>query len=98
MPDHINLRILSRKSTLKVGPHAKETLQKLLDLKMYRHLRMIYYTYEAISFQDNILDEIGVVFRIDKPGSDPSLIKRTNAIKDAALVRRMHTAEKGSPE
>ena len=84
MPDHVNLRILTRKSILKVGPHAKENVQKLLDLKMHRHLRMIYYTYEAISFQDDILDEIGAIYRIEKPGSDPTLIQKNNASKDAA--------------
>lgn len=98
MPDIINLRILTRKSTLKVGPYAKETVQKLLDLKKHRHLRMIYYTYEAISFQDDILDEIGVIYRIDKPGSDPSLIERTNKIKETAMIRHMKATQPGSPQ
>lgn len=94
----VTLRILTRKSTLKVGPHARETVQKLLDLKMHRHLRKIYYTYEAISFQDDILDEIGVIWKIDKPGSDPSLIARTNAAKDAKAFGHACGLEKDTPE
>lgn len=71
----ITLRILTRKSKLGVGPYANETVQKLLDRKMYPMLRRYYYTYEAISFQDDILDEIHAEIRIEKPGTDKSAIE-----------------------
>ena len=82
----ITLRILTRKSKLGVGTYPNETVQKLLDMKMYRELRRIYYSYESISFQDDILDHIHLTHRIAKPGSDRSLI----AVNDAEMDARLH--------
>lgn len=80
----ITLRILTRKSKIGVGNYANDTVQKLLDNKMYPTLRKLYYTYEAISFQDDILDEIHADIRIDKPGIKPEAAK----IMDEKLASR----------
>ena len=90
----VTLRILTRKSTLKVGPYANETVQKLLDLKMYRALRKVYYTYEAISFQDDILDEIHAQVRIPKPGSNPSLVDKVNEMMETRRVAGLFASGK----
>lgn len=94
----VTLRILTRKSRLGFGPYGNETIDLLLNRKMHRYLRSVYYTYEAISFQDDILDEIGIIWRIDKPGSDTSLIEKTNAAKEAKRVGHIKGLEQGSAE
>lgn len=68
----ITLRILTRKSKLGVGALANDTVGRLLELKKYQALRHIYYCYEGITFQDDILDEINITHRIKKPGSEPN--------------------------
>lgn len=83
----VTLRILTPKSKIGIGAYANETVQKLLDLKMHRALRKIYYTYEAISFQEEILDQIGALIRIEKPGCDRTLIFKVNEMMD---LRRFH--------
>lgn len=94
----ITLRVLTRKSKLGFGKYADTPVGVLLNRKQHRYLRSIYYTWEAITFQDDILDEIGVVWKIDKPGCDKSLIEKTNALKEKRRSGHMMSLEEGSPE
>lgn len=78
----ITLRILTRKSRLGVGAYAKETVGRMLELKKMRELRRIYYTYENITYEQDILMEIRITHPIPKPGSAPHLAKKNNDIMD----------------
>lgn len=89
------LTILARKSKLGVGPHAEDTVEALLRRHMYPHLREIYYTCEAITFDDHILDEIHAEIRIDKPGSNKDAIA---AVNQSLFNRRFHALRRAGYE
>lgn len=83
----VTLRILTRKSRIGVGTYANETVQKLLDLKKHRALRRLYYRYEAITFQDDILDDIRAEIRIPKPGVDHEAEGQVNDMMDLKILK-----------
>jgi hypothetical protein len=68
----MNLRKLTRKSTLGFGQYSDLRVQDLLNLNKTRYLRWVYFANSHINFFDDILDEIKVPieFRINKPGTN----------------------------
>jgi hypothetical protein len=68
--DVVRLRVLTKKSKVLGGKFDGQFIQTLLDLHNYQYLRYCYYNYSAMSFTNDILDEIGITeeFRIEKPG------------------------------
>ena len=91
----VTLRILTRKSKLGFGPYANETIEMLLNRHMYPYLRKVYYTYEAISFQDDILDEIHAEIRIEKPGTNKEAIE---IVSEKLFNKRFHALKKAGFE
>ena len=74
MSDITLLRKLTRKSMLKFGRYHDYTVQQILDTKGIKGLNTLtwyYYSAEAITFFDEILDELGITkaFRIEKPSN-----------------------------
>ena len=68
----IILRVLTKKSKLGLGEYYDSEIKSFLDLKEYKYLRNIYFNKGGISFNEEILDEIGILkeYRIKKPGRD----------------------------
>ena len=64
------LRTLSKKSKLKFGKYANDEIGKLLELKKGAYLAWCYYNLSNISFTEDILDELKLDHRINKPGKD----------------------------
>jgi hypothetical protein len=75
------LRKLTRKSKMGFGQYRDLTVQDLLDQKRGLHIVAAYYALGNITFEDDILDELGIPEdeRINKPGKD--LEMRTKAVK-----------------
>ncbi len=67
MSDVTLLRTLTRKSTLKYGYRHTQTVEQMLAERPYQ-LISNYYKLSAITFTDDILDELGITERIQKPG------------------------------
>jgi hypothetical protein len=73
--DVVNLRTLSKKSVLGFGKYASATIQQIIDLQHTNYLRWIYYNFEGISFNDEVLKEIYISDsdKINKPGKNSEL-------------------------
>lgn len=76
------LRTLARKSTLKFGKYYDLTVQQVIDLRGVeglKALRWYYYQASNISFNDEVLNELGIheAIRIEKPGkcTEPELVE-----------------------
>jgi hypothetical protein len=71
------LRTLTRKSNLGFGKYADIPIQQIFDYKVQTYLRWVYYSFEGITFTDDILDEIPIhkEARIKKPGNNPGMLK-----------------------
>lgn len=61
------LRTLTRKSQLKYGHRHSQTVERVLMERPYM-LVFDYYNLSAINFTDDVLDELGITERIQKPG------------------------------
>lgn len=72
MVDRVLLRTMARKSIMTGGRHEGLSVQMILDMNGHWKLARDYFRYSMISFQDDILDEIGIPpkYRIEKPGAD----------------------------
>ena len=57
-------------SKLKFGKYANDEIGKLLELKKGAYLAWCYYNLSNISFTEDILDELKLDHRINKPGKD----------------------------
>ena len=85
MSETVTLRTMARKSVIDwPGRYTGRSIQQMLDLKNYRALRWYYYNYSKITYQDDILEEIGITdrWRIAKPGTDPELNEKLNEWKE----------------
>ncbi len=73
----ILLRTLARKSLIKFGNYSDLSVQNLLDRGQHKWLREAYFNLSMISFNDEILNEIGITeeHRIPKPGKDREYYK-----------------------
>lgn len=83
MSGAITLRKLTRLSSMKFGQYKDLRVQELLDLKRYRYLRWCYYCCSGITFTEDILEEIGIIKFIDKPGKDETFFEEECRIKDS---------------
>jgi hypothetical protein len=74
--DRTLLRTLTLKSRLDFGKFGKIPIESLAK-SMPSYLRWVYYTYEAITFTEDVLDLIKIPIdkRIGKPGKDNYLWK-----------------------
>ena len=72
--DTIRLRTLARKSIMGFGRFHDYRVHDLINLGHKRFLRWYYYNMSMISFNDEILDVIGITeeHRITKPGKNPN--------------------------
>jgi hypothetical protein len=69
----VALRTMTEKSTFKFGKYADLTVRQLIQLKGLtgiRYIRWVYFSMSNISFNEEILKEIGIheAIRIQKPG------------------------------
>lgn len=77
---------------MKFGRHKDLTVQQVLDFKHTRYLRWCYYCNSNISFTDDILEEIHVIYngkksydkRISKPGKDEQIHESINTIMNGS--------------
>ena len=85
------LRKLSRKSTLKFGMYADNTVQELLIFKRYNYLRWVYFNHDMITFMDDILDELSITehYRIKKPGKCPEKYRELHEEKQAKISGKL---------
>lgn len=69
------LRTLTKKSVLKFGKYAELQVFQLLNLKKNKYIRFCYFNLSAISFTDDILDEVLIPknYRIQKPGTNKEI-------------------------
>jgi hypothetical protein len=76
--DTIYLRKLARKSIVNFGIYNGITVQMFIDQEYHWKLVYAYYRYTAISFLDEILDELKITeeFRIEKPGSNLEMFEK----------------------
>jgi len=66
------LRTLAYKSRMGFGKHFGVTVWEMINvLKDIDYLHWSYYNMSNISFHEDILTEIGIVNRIEKPGKRP---------------------------
>jgi hypothetical protein len=91
MSDVTLLRTLTRKSPMKFGAIPSKTVSDMLISDPYQLIRA-YYNLSAISFSDDVLDELGITpeLRITKPGKSEynaggDLIRAANANRKAML-------------
>jgi hypothetical protein len=65
-------RTLTKKSVIGFGKYKKETVGKLLEMRLKRALVSMYYKMSSIDFTEDILMELGIVdeWKIDKPSID----------------------------
>ena len=89
------MRTLTLKSKLGFGKYHVNTVNEVLEIfKSKEYLRWVYYNMSHISFMPEILKEIDVIFKIDKPGKNPELFCKDNIeyqklnIKDASILKR----------
>ena len=84
------LRILSRKSTLGFGKYGDLSIQQLLDLRKGQYIRWVYYNFEGITFQDDILKEASIFDndKISKPGRNPEVCDIITKKKWSSLLKR----------
>lgn len=68
----ITLRILTKKSTLNFGTYKDVTVDKLIGMKKQKDLVSIYFKLSKISFNEEILNELGITgdWVIKKPSTD----------------------------
>lgn len=73
MADVTLLRKLTKKSTLKFWDfhHPHRTVEEWIRIDRWTLIKA-YYHLEAITFSDDVLDELGITYRIPKPGVDKS--------------------------
>lgn len=90
MADVTLLRTLTRKSQLKYGGSFTNTVQDKL-IEKPRHLVWDYFSLSAITFTEDVLDELGITpeMRIPKPGkiSYAEAAQRTNSIMGQRLAK-----------
>ncbi len=92
MADITLLRKLTRKSMLKFGRYHDYTVQQILDTKGIKGLNTLtwyYFCAEAITFFDDILDELGITkeIRIKKPSNITDWRVVNRCCKDAMFNR-----------
>jgi len=83
------LRTLTRKSPLKFGKYADCVVQHVLDMYLEGPSLLVWYYYnvKGISFNEDILNELGITdwLIIDKPGKNPAMVY---AWKDQTLSEK----------
>lgn len=68
---HVTLRTLTLKSKLKFGKFFDYTVMECLFIKnQYRYIAWCYYNLSNISFDEEVLNIVGIEHLIDKPGKD----------------------------
>lgn len=100
--DVILLRKLTPKSVLDFGKYKGVSIQQLIDLKKYNYLRWIYYSCSKITFTDDILKTISIIYReydnrIEKPGTDLEMHEKITAImfnKMAHVINPKHAVNR----
>lgn len=96
--DTIKLRILAEKSTLWFGKYKDMSVSQIISLGHTAYLRYIYYNYDSISFNENILKSIHIINdyydnRIDKTGTDKQLFDKLRGIYFDNMCKRLNSAE-----
>lgn len=88
------LRTLAYKSRMGFGKHFGVTVWEMINvLNDIDYLHWAYYNMSNISFHEDILVEIGIVNRIEKPGKNPEYHIRKSSyvtglsIKDASILK-----------
>jgi len=76
--DIIRLRTMARKSVFDLGKFEGLSIQQILTLGHGYYVRFVYFKYDKISFQEDILEEVGITkeFRIEKPGHDLEMLEK----------------------
>ena len=74
------LRTLNRNSNIPhgCGTYSGMRMENIIGSKLFRYLRHVYYTVSWIDYTDDIKDEIGLKYIIEKPGTNPDLEKLLN--------------------
>lgn len=89
--DALILRTMTLKSKLNFGRFENLTIQEIINLKHTQYLRYIYYSVAGLSFNEEILKLIGIIFgdhdnRILKPGTDLYLHEKLNKSKKYSRI------------
>lgn len=73
MADVVKKRVLTLKSKLGFGKYEFITLQDIINLGKKQYLRWVYYNYENIDYQEEVMSiiQLPVEYRITKPGKNP---------------------------
>lgn len=81
--ERVLLRTLTPKSSLGFGSNGKFPISSLIK-SMPGYLKWVYYTYEGITFTEDILDllQIPLDRRIKKPGKDPDMWRENQTIPE----------------
>jgi hypothetical protein len=88
------LRIMTLKSKLNFGKYENLTIQEIINLRHTQYLRYVYYSFEGLSFNEEVLKLIGVINefndnRITKPGVDLELHKYINSRNERSRIERI---------
>jgi len=82
--DVIRLRTMARLSRFDGGRAVGLRVQDLLNTGQLPYLAAAYYNYSNISFLDDILDEMGITDRIEKPGTNAELFREWKKKRSAS--------------
>lgn len=68
----LRLRTMAMKSVFDSGKYKDLSVVQLLSLNHHTYIRYCYYTYDKISFTEDVLNQVNITpeFRITKPGKD----------------------------
>ena len=78
-------RILSGKSRPGFGKYADYTVSDILKVQP-RYIAWLYYNNPQISFKEEILEQVGVKIRVNKPGTDAEAFKAWKAQQREGLT------------
>jgi hypothetical protein len=86
MTDVLRLRTMTLKSKFDGGKKDGFSIQQLIDLKRFRYLRWVYYTYDRINYNEEVLEILKITdMQIDKPGKDFKTAKAVEEFFDSKI-------------
>lgn len=94
--DVLRLRTMARKSTFHFGKFRDISVQQVINSDRTWYLVAVYYNMGNMSYQDDILDELGICgeLKIEKPGSNPDVFDawKVNRVDDRTDLQRIKAA------
>ena len=99
MAEALRLRTMARKSVFYGGRYDGLSVQQMLDMKKYGTLRWYYFHCSMISYLPDILDELHITerYRIDKPGTDPSMYEELQEAQEKRFKSKLATISTDDP-